>query len=60
VQQVNESPPQPAELETWLADRSPRRDRYQSGRDAHRNAPQQQSFDTATEKQTEQPEKPTD
>lgn len=37
VQQVNEAPPQPADIQQWLDDRSPRRDRYQAGREAHRN-----------------------
>jgi len=37
VQQVNESPPQPADIQQWLDDRSPRRDRYKAGREAHRN-----------------------
>lgn len=58
VQQVNESPPKPAELETWLAERSPRRDRYQSGREAHRNAPQQNSNPTSADS-ADNAEKPT-
>jgi bacterioferritin-associated ferredoxin len=38
VQQVNENPPSPATIEQWLAERSPRRDRYETGRNAHRTA----------------------
>lgn len=37
VQQVNESPPQPNEIQAWLESRSPRRDRYQAGRESHKN-----------------------
>jgi bacterioferritin-associated ferredoxin len=38
VQQVNENPPSPATIEQWLADKSPRKDRYETGRNAHRTA----------------------
>jgi len=37
VQQVTESPPNPSDIEAWLANRSPRRDRYQAGRESHKN-----------------------
>jgi bacterioferritin-associated ferredoxin len=37
VQQVNENPPSPSTIEQWLADKSPRKDRYETGRNAHRN-----------------------
>lgn len=38
VQQVNENPPSPATIEQWLAEKSPRKDRYETGRNAHRTA----------------------
>jgi NAD(P)H-nitrite reductase large subunit len=38
VQQVNENPPSPATIEQWMADKSPRKDRYETGRNAHRTA----------------------
>lgn len=37
VQQVNESPPHPSEIPAWLENRSPRKDRYQAGRESHKN-----------------------
>lgn len=37
VQQVGEDPPSPNEIQAWLESRSPRKDRYQSGRESHKN-----------------------